>query len=150
MCRDNEPIKAIVLVLFLLFAYGVEAKDLPVPATPANYVNALQVTNSFLWAWANRDADAGRRLISLALSSKLQREKKENWFGDYMVGVSNPHHHSFEIGTGMTINPRRLSFSVTLYEYYTGDSKAFQYKSKIELVQDGDSWRVDVLPITSE
>ena len=150
MYGNNKPIKAIVLVLFLLFACGVEAKDLPAPATPANYVNALQVTNSFLWAWANRDADAGRRLISRALSSKLQREKNENWFGDYMIGVSNPHHHSFEIGHGKIINSRRLSFPVTLYEHYTGEPKAFKYKSRIEIVQDGDSWCVDILPITSE
>jgi hypothetical protein len=150
MHRNNKPIKATVLALFLLFAYGVKAKNLPAPTTPANYVHALQVTNSFLWAWVNRDADAGRRFISRALSSKLQNEKKENWFRDYMVGVSNPHHHSFEISSGKTINSKRISFPVILYEHYTGEPKALKYKSRIEIVNDGDSWRVDILPITSE
>lgn len=141
--------KAIIFVLFSLAAYGVEAKNLP-PSTPANYVHALQTADSFLWAWVNRDVDAGKRLISRGLSSKLQKENSEEWFRDYMVGVSNPHHHSFEIGPGKTINSKRLSFPVTLYEYYTGEPKAFKYKSRIEVVLDGDGWRVDVLPVISE
>jgi len=149
MHRNHRLIKTIFLVLFVLFAYGVEAKNVPAPTTTANYVHALQATNSFLWAWVNRDADAGRRLISRVLLSKLQKEKKEDWFRNYMVGVSNPHHHSFEIGAGKTISSKQISFPVILYEYYTGESKALKYQSKIDIVQDGDSWRVDILPITS-
>ena len=69
---------------------------------------------------------------------------------DYINGVSNPHHHSFEIGPGKEMNPRRMSFPVTLYEHYTGELKAIKYKSKKEVIQDGEAWRVDVLPITSD
>jgi hypothetical protein len=45
---------------------------------------------------------------------------------------------------------KRWSFPVVLYEYYTGEPTAFEYNSRIEVVQEGDSWRVDLLPITSE
>ncbi len=141
--------KAIIIILFLLIAFGAEGKALT-PSTPAAYVQALQTVDSFLWAWVNRDAEAGRRLISHDLSSKLHEGKNEEWFKDYMVGVSNPHHHSFEIGHGKEMNPGRFVFPVTLYEYYTGDPKAFKYKSKIEVIRERDSWRVDVLPVTAD
>ena len=65
-----------------------------------------------------------------------------------MVGVSNPHHHSFEIGPGKIMSHDRLSFPIVLYEHYTGEAKAFRYKSKIEVVREGDVWRVDRLPTT--
>jgi len=118
-------------------------------SAPASYVDALQTADTFLWAWVHRDEEAGRRLISGGLSDKLQKEKTEDWFRDYMVGVSNPHHHSFEIGQGKTINSKRLSFSVTLYEHYTGEPNAFEYKGRIEVIQEGDEWRVDFLPNTA-
>ena len=138
----------IFIALFLLVPCGGEAKTLS-PSTPADYAYALQTVNSFLWAWVNRDADTGKLLISHSLSLKLQKENNEGWFRDYMVGVSNPHHHSFEIGLGKTLNSNRMSFPVVLYELYTGEAKAFKYKSRIEVVLDGDSWKVDRLPITS-
>lgn len=141
--------KAIISVFLLLIALGVEGGTLE-PSTPHIYVQALQTADSFLWAWVNRDADTGRRLISRGFSSKLQKENNEEWFRNYMIGLSNPHHHSFEIGSGKRINTERFSFPVTLYEYYTGEPKAFQYKSKIELVRERDSWRVNVLPLTSD
>jgi hypothetical protein len=149
MNKKYRVIKALPILLLLFAALPVEGMVLQ-PSTPANYVEALQTANSFLWAWVNRDADAGRRLISRDLSSKLQKEKNEDWFRDYMIGVSNPHHHSFQIGPGNEINPKRFVFPVTLYEYYTGEPKAFKYKSKIELIREGDSWRVDVLPLTAD
>jgi len=141
--------KAFISFFLLLIAFGADGGTLT-PSTPTNYVQALQTADSFLWAWVNRDADMGRRLISRSLSSKLQKENNEEWFRDYMIGVSNPHHHSFEIGSGKEINPKRFSFPVTLYEYYTGESKAFKYKSKIELIREDDRWRVDVLPLTAD
>jgi hypothetical protein len=148
MQRNNEIMKQLLIVFLLLLALPVDGK-VSQPSTPANYVEALQIANSFLWAWVNRDLEVGRRLISRDLSSKLQREKKEDWFWDYMVGVSNPHHQSFEIGPGKEINSSRFSFPVTLYEYYTAEPKAFKYRSKIEVIQEGDSWRVDLLPIAA-
>jgi hypothetical protein len=148
--RENEKlIKIIICIFLLLIVFDSEAKGLS-PSTPSAYVQALQAADSFLWAWVNRDADTGRLLISRKLSSKLQKENSEEWFRDYMVGLSNPHHHSFEIGPGKAINSKRTSFSVILYEYYTGEREAFKYKGHIELVLDGDSWKVDVLPATSD
>lgn len=67
-----------------------------------------------------------------------------------MSGLSNPHHSSFEIGKGKELNSKRVIFPVILYEYYTGEPNAFLYKSKIELIKEEGSWRVDVLPITSD
>ena len=149
MHKNEKPMKAIISIFLLLIAFGAEGGNLT-PSTHATYVQALQTADSFLWAWVNRDADAGRRLISHALSSKLQKDKGQEWFRDYMVGLSNPHHQSFEIASGQEISSNRFSFPVTLYEHYTGESKAFEYKSKIEVVQEGDSWRIDLLPITAD
>lgn len=117
---------------------------------PAGYVQALETADSFLWAWANRYADTGTKLISSNLSSKIKKENNEEWFKQYMSGLSNPHHLAFEIGEGKEINSKRFAFPVTLFEYYTGEPKAFQYKSNIEVIKEGDSWRVDVLPTTSD
>jgi len=141
--------KALLIICLLFLALPVGGKEFE-PSTPARYVEALQIVDSFLWAWVNRDADAGLKLISQDLLSKLQYTKTEAWFRQYMVGLSNPHHFSFEIGPGKEINPKRFSFPVTLYEYYTGEPKAFKYKSKIEVIYEGDSWRVDLLPMTAE
>ncbi len=149
MHKTDKLMKPIIISVLLLVGFGAEGKALP-PSMPASYVQALQTADAFLWAWVNRDADTGRRLISRGLSSKLQKENNEEWFRNYMIGLSNPRHHSFEIGSGKRINTERFSFPVTLYEYYTGEPKAFQYKSKIELAREGDSWRVDVLPDTAD
>lgn len=86
----------------------------------------------------------------MQLQGKLRKENNEDWFRQYMSGLSNPHHISFEIGKGKEINSKRIVFPVTLYEYYTGEPKAFQYKSKIEIIKEGDSWRVNVLPKSSD
>jgi hypothetical protein len=149
MHKNDKPIKSIIILVFLLVGFGAEGKTLP-PSVSASYAQALQTADSFLWAWLNRDADAGLKLISQGLLSKLKNTKTEKWFSQYMVGLSNPHHLSFEIGPGKEINPKRFVFPVTLYEYYTGEPKAFKYNSKIELVREGDLWRVDVLPLTSD
>jgi hypothetical protein len=149
--RDKrmKTIAAILIAFPLLVPWGAEAETLS-PSVPANYVLALQTADSFLWAWVNRDADTGRPLISHHLSSRIQKGNQEEWFRTYMIGLSNPHHHSFEIGPGKKINSKRWSFPVTLYEHYTGEPKAFKYESKIEVIQDGNAWRVDVLPITAD
>ena len=111
MHKNQESMKAIITILFPLIAFGAEGGTFT-PSTSATYVQALQTADSFLWAWVNRDADAGRQLISRGLSSKLQRENNEEWFRNYMIGLSNPHHHSFEIGSGKQINTKRFSFPV--------------------------------------
>jgi hypothetical protein len=145
--KTMRPITAILLALLLVAPMLAKAENTS-PSTPAPYVFALQTADSFLWAWINRDAEAGFRLISDRLAAKIKKEKNEEWFKDYMVGVSNPHHHSFEIGPGKIMNHGRLSFPVVLYEHYTSEPKAFKYKSRIEVVREGDVWRVDRLPTT--
>ena len=67
-----------------------------------------------------------------------------------MVGLSNPHHQSFEIRHGKAKGSKRMSFPVVLYEHYTGEPEAFGYESSIEIVQDGESWEVDELPRSSD
>jgi len=142
-------IKTLIIVGFLLTAPFAEGK-VTEPTTQANYIHGLETANAFLWAWSNRDSETGLKLISKNLLSRLKKQNKEDWFRDYMTGLSNPHHSSFEIGKGKTINSKRVTFPVTLYEYYTGEPMAFKYSSKIELVREGDLWRVDVLPLTSD
>ena len=140
---------AIFIVIMLLIVPSAEG-TVTDATVPTSYVQALETANAFLWAWSNRDADSGTKLISQKLLAKLKKENREDWFRQYMTGLSNPHHLSFEIGRGKKINSKRFTFPVTLFEYYTGEPKAFQYKSKIEVIKEGDSWRVDVLPTTSD
>lgn len=139
----------VILIALLLVVPAAEGKVTEATAS-AGYVQALETANVFLWAWSNRDIDSGAKLISLKLLSKIKKENNEDWFRLYMSGLSNPHHLSFEIGKGREISSKRFVFPVTLFEYYTGEPKAFKYKSKIEVIREGDSWRVDVLPTTSD
>jgi hypothetical protein len=80
MPENNRPMKTVAAVLILTLLNAscwAETKTIS-PSTPANYVQALQTVNSFLWAWVNRDAASGRRLISHRLASKVAKEKKES------------------------------------------------------------------------
>jgi hypothetical protein len=149
MHKNNDMIKAIFIIILLLVVPSAEG-TVTEPTAPASYAQALETANAFLWAWSNRDADSGTKLISQKLLAKLKKENREDWFRQYMTGLSNPHHLSFEIGKGKEINSKRFAFPVTLFEYYTGEPKAFQYKSKIEVIKEGDSWRINVLPTTSD
>ena len=148
MQRNNQILKGLLIVFLLLLPLSAEGEVFQ-PSTSFNCVEALRIADSFLWAWVTRDADAGLKLISPALLSKLQNTKKEEWFRQYMIGLSNPHHSAFEIGPCKESNPKRFIFPVTLYENCTGEPKALRYKSRIEIIQEGDSWRVDVLPLAA-
>jgi hypothetical protein len=66
MHSSQKPVKAIITIVSLLITFGAEGKALAL-SIPASYVQALQATDAFLWAWVNHDADAGRRLISRGL-----------------------------------------------------------------------------------
>jgi len=149
MQRNNQILKGLFIVFLLLLLFPVEGKVFQA-SNSFNCVEALRIADSFLWAWVNRDADPGLKLISKGLLSKLQNTKTEEWFRQYMIGLSNPHHSAFEIGPCKEVNPKRFIFPVTLYENCTGEPKALRYKSKIEIVQEGDSWRVDVLPLAAD
>ena len=139
-----------IIIISLLLAVPIAEGKVTEPMASASYVQALETANEFLVAWSMRDADSGTKLVSQKLLLKLKKENNEDWFRQYMSGLSNPHHISFEISEGRKINSKRFVFPVTLFEYYTNDLKAFRYKSKIEIVKEGDSWRVDVLPYSSD
>jgi hypothetical protein len=113
----------------------------------AEYLEALQTANTFLWAWVSRNAEAGLGL----LSDRLLREiKDKSWLRQFMVGLSNPHHQAFQFGGGLSEGSNRYVFSVILYEYYTGEPKGFAYPSTLEVVKQGHVWRVDRLPKSSD
>lgn len=139
----------IVLIALLFAAPFVQGKEIA-PTTSSNYAQALETANAFLWAWSTRNVNLGIKLISHRLLLKLKKEDNESWFRQYMSGLSDPHHLSFEIGKGKITNSKRAVFPVVLYEYYYGGKRAFKYTSKIVVVKDGASWRVDVLPKSSD
>jgi len=146
---------AIVVALLWVFPVG---KILPPPSCfatqqhtdegpSAAYLEALQVVNSFLWAWVNRDAESGLRLMSDRLRFQI---KDESWLRQFVVGLSNPHHQAFEIGRGRPKANNRYEFSVTLYEFHAGERTGVRYQSSLEAVKEGQVWRVDHLPISSD
>jgi hypothetical protein len=63
--------------------------------------------------------------------------------------LSTPHHAAFELGRGTLQNSRRAVFPVTLYEA-VAEGPAFGYSSSMELVREEDTWRVAVLPRSSD
>jgi hypothetical protein len=113
----------------------------------SEYLEALQTANIFLWAWVTRNAEVGQRLVSDRLRSQ---SKDESWLRQFMVGLSNPHHQAFKIGDGLSEGTNRYVFSVTLYEFYTGEPRGFAYPSTLEVVKQGQVWRVDRLPKSSD
>lgn len=125
------------------------------PATPqhgdytpsAAYLEALETANAFLWAWQTRDADGGLRLMSDRLRAQIN---DESWLRQFMVGRSNPHHQAFEIGHGRRQTTSRYTFSVTLYELYSGERMGAGYRSMLEVAKQGKVWRVDRLPHSSD
>ena len=123
------------------------------PSTPAAYVEALGVAHAFLDAWVSRDADKGIRLMSPTLRQTPRGSNPsdyESWLRLYVQGLSNPHHAAFELGRGTLAAHNRAVFPVTLYEFVTGESAAFSYSSSLELVREGESWRVSKLPQSSD
>jgi len=122
-------------------------KDPSEESPSANYLGALQTTNAFLWAWVIRDADVGLRLMSDHLRGKVNDDSSLRQF---MVGLSNPHHQAFKIEGGRKLSDNRFIFSVTLYELYSGENKGFAYKGLMEVVKEGNVWRVDRLPRSSD
>lgn len=116
-------------------------------APSAEYMTALQTANGFLWAWLNRDAERGLRLIS----DQLRREiKDDSWLRQFMIGLSNPHHQAFEIGRGKKKSADVFVFPVTLYELASGERTGNAYSGALEISKEGDSWRVTLLPASPE
>lgn len=124
--------------------------------TPSDYLEALQTADAFLWDWVNRDTDAGVKLMS----THLREEIGEKLLREFMSGLSDPHHQSFEIGKGQEVPPAqyifqnvnsvRYIFPVVLYELYSGETTGLGYSGTIEIVRQGKKWRVDTLPRSSD
>jgi len=134
---------AALLILMLPIASQSEISQGTEKSTSADYLEALRVANSFLWAWVARDSGAGLQLISTRLRTEI---KDESWLRQFMMGLSNPHHQAFELGVGRREGAIRYSFPVTLYELYSGENEGFAYTGVLGLVKQGDVWRIDVLP----
>ena len=117
-------------------------------ASPSSdYLEATRVADAFLCAWRSREGETGLVLISRRLRSEA---KGESWLRQFVVGISNPHHEAFEVGRGIKGNGQRYVFPVTLYEYYDGEPTGYAYSSKMEIVLDGETWKVDHLPMSSD
>ena len=171
--------RVISIAALLLIVTASAPAQAPEATTPAAYTQALQVADLFLWAWVTCDSELGLRLISQPLMSRLQQDSTRVGpsLMQYMEGLSNPHHTSFEIAAGTLRSPTRVAFAVALFEHYSGEPTARRYDSTIELVREpggaaipkslltrgivmqGGSrhfrlterpeWKVDVLPTTT-
>ena len=126
----------------------------PTSRPGADYVAALQVANTFLHAWIERDAGSGLQLMSPHLLSPSAgdepAESHRSWLNQYLRGLSNPHHSAFEIAQGRAHGQKRWSFPVVLYEWADGQPTADAYSSSIELIRAGDRWLVDRIPKSSD
>ncbi len=117
-----------------------------IETSSADYLEALRTANEFLWAWVYRDAEAGIKLISNHLRYQI---KDDSWLRQFMSGLSNPHHQAFTIGSGSRQGNKYI-FPVVLYDFYTGEQKGFEYIGTLEIVKEGDFWRIDRLPKSSD
>ena len=69
--------------------------------------------DQFLMAWMQRDWAAGSSLLT---PSELRKHSK-SYLQEYFIGLSDPHHESFEITFDKWINPRhRLQYKRILEE----------------------------------
>ena len=143
------------LIVVAMFAAGAltmpaSASALPRDASPpsADYILALRTANSFLTAWATRDYDTGVALMSRALchgdgDSQGQHEAD---LRQLVTGLSNPSHQAFLIGAGFQRLPDRFVFPVSLFELYLNADHGNSWADTLEVVRDGDEWRVDRIP----
>ena len=138
----------VVVVAHLSIAGSPPSRSIePDPESSAEYLEALQAADAFLWAWINRDADEGLGLLSDRLRKEIHDESR---LQDFMTGLSNPHHQAFEISRAPGSTGSRYVFTVTLYEFYTGEPAGFKYVSTLEVIKQGELWRIDRLPRTSD
>ncbi len=124
----------------------------------ASYVSALRTANAFLIAWSNKDDETGLSLVSRRLLSDTTAFSRQQ----YLEGLSNPRHWSFEIGAGTQQDSTRFTFPVVLYKYYWNEAGSYRYDSTIEVVRETEGlskveasliqlgWRVDRVPRTGE
>jgi hypothetical protein len=137
--------RSFILAITLLATAAYAA---PTTAPSSRYLSALGVADAFLAAWVARDVDAGLALMSPRL--RASHASDEPWVRQYMSGLSNPHHVSFEISRGKEMQRDRFVFPVILYEAYTGEPSGWAYRGSIEVIRHEERWGVDRLPRTSE
>lgn len=138
----------IVFVLTVSVERGVFAQQsAPDNGVPASYIQALNVANQFLEDWVTGNFSAASALFSMRLRREI---KDQSWFRLYMQGLSNPHHMAFEINGGQPEKADRYSFHVVLYELATAAQSGDSYGSKVDLVKQGNEWKIDVLPKSSD
>ncbi len=116
-------------------------------ASSAAYLGALKIADAFLWAWVTRDAEGGVQFLSARLRAEATDEA---WLRQFIAGLSNPHHQAFILAGGVRQAGDRYAFAVTLYELYTGENRGSAYTSTLEVVREGQVWRIDRLPRSSD
>lgn len=110
-----------------------------------NYILALSTADDFLHAWAQRDAAAARALLTPAA---IKRQTSDE-LTQRLVGVSSPHHESYEVGRGRKLSATRYAFDVVLYQYLTdmGANGPRPAPSRIVVVEVSPGrWLVDSFP----
>ncbi len=157
--RMSKPCRAISQCAVFLLAWGQLAfadSHLPAardhqPAVPkapaADCLEALQVADSFLWAWVNRDEAGGLKLVTSRLKKEID---DDSWLRQYVSGLSNPRHEAFEVTNACLSSRPPYTFGVVLYELAEGEATGMTYQGTITVVREGQFWRVDRLPPSSD
>jgi len=116
------------------------------PEVDTDYVLALSTANEFLEAWRKRDQAAGLSL----LSARLRKSRTEPEWRQAISGISNPHHTSYEIGSGQRLPDGRIRFDIHLHYHYTGQRSGGAPRKgprQIILIEVGnENWKVDEIP----
>lgn len=112
------------------------------PGKEPNLVDALHVAGRFLNDWQMRNAPDALSFVSTGMENRVGVSRLES----ELVGLSNPHHLSFEIGPG-SVTRSKARFSIQLYEGYTGEKQpSVPARGVIALVRDKlGKWKVDQL-----
>lgn len=110
------------------------------------YLHALETADEFLNAWRLRDWKSGPDFLTDRLKQQLTDQEIRGFFS----GISNPHHHAFEIVGAGRPDEKTVRFHVWLYLYYTGTTPEPMRRPSplvLEVVRVGpDRWLIDKLP----
>ena len=136
--------KYILLTVLLVgdFCWAHETKRHPSKGVTQDYVLGLSAADTFLFAWQNRDANLALSVVS----SKLKSKVGEDHLRDYISGLSQPQHASFEIGPGTPLGDGRYVFEARLYEHAFGDHETLESprEANITVVRSSpERWLVD-------
>jgi len=152
MRRDQiwRRLSSIGLIVVLMPCAGRSASAQligPSDNVPSAYIRALNVANRFLEDWRTGNVGDATELLSRRLRAEI---KDNSWFAEYVTGLSNPHHLAYEIIGVQLEKADRYSFHVILYELAATAPSGNRYGSLFELVKQGDEWKIDVLPRSSD